>query len=121
MEWKAEARAARRKAKGNQAETTIVTTVAKVGALPEIAMLPKGKGKGKNWIPQAQWSQYIPGFIQRRWSNWRPGYYKGKCGEKGKGKGYEGKGVSFAGGGWIPVPIPPAGGRDRARLAWRWA
>ena len=49
---------------------------------------PKGKGKGKNWIPSAQWTQYNPGFIPRQWSNWRPGYSKGKGkGDQGKGKG----------------------------------
>ena len=49
---------------------------------------PKGKGKGKNWIPAGQWTQYNPGFIPRQWSNWRPGYHKGKGkGDQGKGKG----------------------------------
>jgi hypothetical protein len=49
---------------------------------------PKGKGKGKNWIPTAQWTQYNPGFIPRQWSHWRPGYSKGKGkGDQGKGKG----------------------------------
>ena len=50
---------------------------------------PKGKGKGKNYLPPAQWNQYNPGFIPRQWSNWRPGY--GNGGGKGfdqhKGKG----------------------------------
>ena len=46
---------------------------------------PKGKCKGKNWIPASQCIQYNPGFIPRQWNNWRPGYHKGK------GKGEQGK------------------------------
>ena len=34
--------------------------------------------KGKNWLPQQQWTQCNPGFIPKRWNCWRPGNSKGK-------------------------------------------
>ena len=29
------------------------------------------KGKGKNWLPPQQGTQYNPGFIPKQWNHWR--------------------------------------------------
>ena len=56
---------------------------------------PKGKGKGKNWLPPQQWTQYNPGFILKQWNYWRPGNAKGKG--KGPDQSYGKGGVSVTG------------------------
>jgi len=70
---------------------------------------PKGQGKGKNWLPPVQWNQYNPGFIQRQWSYWRPGYNgikgKGKGLDQGKGKG----GMGAVGQDGYPFNFPQLG------------
>ena len=72
-----------RESPADQGRSQCATTVAN-----QECTQPKGKGKGKNWIPARKWIQYNPGFIPRQWNNWRPGYHKGKGkGEQGKGKG----------------------------------
>ena len=56
---------------------------------------PKGKGKGKNWLPPQPWTQYNLGFIPKQWSYWRPGNSKGKG--KGPDQSYGKEGVFVMG------------------------
>ena len=56
---------------------------------------PKGKGKGKNWLPPPQWTQYNSGFIPKQWTNWQPGNSKGQG--KGPDQSYGKGGVSVIG------------------------
>ena len=54
-----------------------------------------GEGKGKNWLPPQQWTQYNPGFIPKQLNFWRPRNSKGKG--KGPDQSYGKGGVSVIG------------------------